>query len=84
MFTTSWQDRIILMVLTKKKFLVDPDFLAPYCTSSTLSAKSLTLSMELVGFSMVRKAAKLAVYEDTMINVKNHQIADIVRVLKAL
>lgn len=40
--------------------------------------------MELDGFSMVRKAAKLAVYEETMINVKNHQIADIVRVLSAL
>lgn len=40
--------------------------------------------MELDGFSMVRKAAKLAVYEETMINVKNHQIADIVRVLRAL
>jgi len=72
------------MVITKKKFLVDPDFLAPYCTSSLLSAKSLTLFMELVGFSMVRKAAKLAVYEDTIINVKNHQIDDIVRVLRAL
>lgn len=40
--------------------------------------------IELDGFSMVRKAAKLAVYEETMINVKNHQIADIVRVLSAL
>lgn len=40
--------------------------------------------MELDGFSMVRKAAKLAVYEETIIKVKNHQIADIVRVLSAL
>lgn len=40
--------------------------------------------MELDGLSMVRKAAKLAVYEETIINVKNHQIADIVRVLRAL
>lgn len=40
--------------------------------------------MELDGLSMVRKAAKLAVYEETIINVKNHQIADIVRVLSAL
>lgn len=33
-----------------------------------------------MGFSMVRKAAKLAVYEDSIIKVKNHQIDASVRV----
>lgn len=52
--------------------------------SSTLSAKSSTLLIRLVGFSMVKKAAKLAVYEETTINVKNHQKVATVLVDKAL
>lgn len=48
------------------------------------SFKSSTLLIFSYGFSMVRKAAKLAVYELTMINVKNHQIAAVIRVAGAL
>lgn len=37
-----------------------------------------------VNDSTVKKAAKLAVYDDTMISVKNHQIAATARVDGAL
>lgn len=40
--------------------------------------------MGLLSDSIVRKAAKFAVYEETKINVKNHQIEATVRVEYAL
>ena len=69
---------------TKKKFLVEPVRLAPYFTPPLFSAKSSTLSIRLVGFSIVKKAAKLAVYEETTIKQKNHYIDATVRVDRAL
>lgn len=58
--------------LTLKKSHVEPWYNVPYCTS-VCDARS---SAELMGatiLSTVRKAAKLAVYDEMRIRVKNHQ-----------
>jgi len=58
--------------LTRKKSLVDPALSVPYWISVCLtrsSADSIGVNMR----STVRKAAKLAVYVDMIISVKNHQ-----------
>lgn len=73
-----------ILSLTEKNFRVEPVRLAPYWTPPLLLARSLTSSSRLVGVSMVRKAARLAVYEDTIINVKKHQMAATIRVDMAL
>ena len=68
---------------TRKKEKVDPDPTLPYLIFVCL-AKS---SDDLMGESMrptVRKAAKLAVYEEIMIKVKDHQIPATIRVDVAL
>jgi len=67
----------------RKKEKVDPDLTLPYLILVCL-AKS---SADLIGESMrptVRKAAKLAVYEEIMIKVKDHQIPATIRVDVAL
>lgn len=59
-------------MFTLKKSHVDPWYSVPYCTS-VWEAKS---SGEFIGatiLSTVKKAAKLAVYEEIIIKVKNHQ-----------
>lgn len=70
--------------LTWKNVNVLPPTLAPYFTPPLLLAKSSAFSMGLLSDSIVRKAAKFAVYEETKINVKNHQIEATVRVEYAL
>jgi hypothetical protein len=57
--------------LTLKKLAVAPPLLAPYLIS-VCSDNSFTLLNGVTRVSTVRKAAKLAVYDDTMISVKNH------------
>ena len=63
---------------TLKKSSVVPELMVPYSTC-VWRAKS---SAELMGVtirSTVKKAAKLAVYEEMRINVKNHQTAPTIR-----
>ena len=69
--------------LTRKKAEVDPPWTEPYlilCCLAKSSADSIGDSI----LSTVKKAAKLAVYEEIIIRVKNHQSAAIMRVEKAL
>lgn len=64
--------------LTRKKSQVDPWDNVPYCTS-VCEARS---SGELIGatiLSTVRNAAKLAVYEEIRIRVKNHHTLPTIR-----
>lgn len=68
---------------TLKKAPVDPDPTNPYLIFVCL-AKSSTEEMGDSTRSMVRKAAKLAVYEEMMIIVKNHQMPATMRVEVAL
>lgn len=66
-----------------KKVMVAPSSTAPYSILVCL-AKS---SAESIGDSIrstVRKAAKLAVYEEMMISVKNHQMPPTILVESAL
>lgn len=58
-------------MLTLKNSLVDPESSVPYAISVCL-ARSSALSMGETIRSTVRKAARLAVYDDIMIRVKNH------------
>jgi hypothetical protein len=60
-------------LLTLKNVKVDPLFLVPYAMAVCL-ARSSADSMGDTILSTVRKAARLAVYEDTMMRTKNHQI----------
>lgn len=69
--------------LTLKKVMVAPSSTAPYSIFVCL-AKS---SAESIGDSIrstVRKAARLAVYEEMMISVKNHQMPPTILVERAL
>lgn len=59
--------------------MVDPPFKVPYWTWFC-AAKSAALCIGSTVLSTVRNAAKLAVYEDRMISVKNHQIPPTMRV----
>lgn len=52
--------------------------------STPQSFKSSTLEIFEDLFSRTRNAAKLAVYEETIINVKNHQTDDAKRIDAAL
>lgn len=64
--------------LTLKKSLLDPDASVPYWISRCLaksSADSIGVSMR----STVRNAAKLAVYDEIMISVKNHHALPTIR-----
>lgn len=70
------------LVLTLKKFAVAPPFFAPNFIplSSATSTNSFKFEKWGSGFSVVKKAAKLAVYEETMSKVKNHHIPATIRV----
>lgn len=75
---------IVLSSYTKKKLTlknaaVDPSRLAPYLMTFWFAKSSTDLMGEDM-LSMVRKAAKLAVYEETMMSVKNHQMPATMRV----
>lgn len=59
-------------VPTLKNSFVDPASSVPYAISVCF-ARSSALSMGDTILSTVRKAARLAVYEEMMIKVKNHQ-----------
>jgi len=69
--------------ITWKNSCVEPPFLHPYCMTVCL-AKSSTFEIAGAIRDRVREAAKLAVYEDIMIRVKNQQILAKVRVESAL
>ena len=62
---------------------MEPPSLAPYLMTDWLYS-SLTFLNGVVVVSMVRKAARLAVYDDTIMRVKNHQILATMRVDTAL
>lgn len=66
-------------ILTLKKSFVEPEFSVPYLILVCF-AKSSALSIGDSIFVMVKKAAKLAVYEEIMIRVKNHHIQLTIRV----
>jgi len=68
---------------TRKNDAVDPPPKAPYLIFVCL-ARSSALSIGESILSTVRKAARLAVYEDIMIKVKNHHIPATIRVDTAL
>lgn len=74
---------ILLLSLTLKKAAVLPPRSAPYFIFVCF-AKSSALSIGESIRSTVRKAAKLAVYDDIMMSVKNHHIPATIRVLMAL
>lgn len=65
-------------VLTLKNSLVDPESKVPYAISVCL-ARSSALSMGETILSTVRKAARLAVYDEMMIRVKNHHTPPTIR-----
>lgn len=67
-----------IAALTLKNSLVDPESSVPYAISVCL-ARSSALSMGDTILSTVRKAARLAVYEEMMISVKNHQTPPTIR-----
>ena len=63
---------------TRKKSLVEPALRVPYWISRCLtrsSAPSIGVSIR----SMVRNAARLAVYDEMMMRVKNHQALPTIR-----
>jgi len=70
-------------ILTLKKAAVDPPLSAPYLIFVCL-AKSSADSMGESMRSTVRKAARLAVYEEIMMRVKNHHMPATIRVETAL
>lgn len=61
-----------------KKSLVVPEARVPYCMTVCL-AKSSAESMGVLIRSTVKKAARLAVYDDIIIKVKNHQTLPTIR-----
>lgn len=67
----------------KKPNVLPPRF-APYGIAPSAFASSSTLLIGVESDSMVRKAARFAVYEETMISVKNHHIEAMIRVEGAL
>lgn len=67
----------------RKNDAVEPPLRTPYLIFVCF-AKSSALSIGESIRSTVRKAAKLAVYDDIMINVKNHHIPATILVDKAL
>ena len=72
----------MLCDLTLKKVMVEPLSRVPYVIS-VCSASSAAFSMGVIMRSTVRKAAKLAVYDEMMISVKNHQMPPTILVLVA-
>lgn len=74
---------IVFFKFTLKKATVDPPLRAPYLILVCL-ARSSALSIGESIRSTVRNAAKLAVYDDIMINVKNHHIPATILVDTAL
>lgn len=71
------------MLLTRKKVHVDPPWIVPYAIFVCLAKSSADSIGETIR-STVKKAARFAVYEEIMINVKNHHIPPTIRVDTAL
>lgn len=69
--------------ITLKKVIVEPSLTAPY-SILVCFAKSSAESIGESILSTVRKAARLAVYEEIMISVKNHHIPPTILVERAL
>ena len=68
----------ISYIHTLKKSNEEPVAKVPYLISVCL-ARSSAPSIGICICSIVRKAAKLAVYDEIMINTKNHQTVPIIR-----
>jgi len=64
---------------TLKKVMVEPPFIVPYLISVCL-ARSSADSMGDIIRSIVRNDVKLAVYDEMMMSVKNHQMPLTIRV----
>jgi len=69
-----------MVKLTRKNVIVEPPSSVPNEMSCLFSARSAAFSIGVIIRSTVRKAAKLAVYDEIMIRVKNHQIDPTIRV----
>lgn len=80
--TVDWES-FYDITITRKKFDVEPPSIEPYLILVCL-AKSSTPLIGVSILSTVRKAARFAVYEDIMINVKNHHILASIRIDGAL
>jgi len=63
---------------TSKNFLDDPSLMVPYFISVCL-ARSSADSIGATILSIVKNAARLAVYVEMIINTKNHQTVPIIR-----
>lgn len=79
-----WDDEQIRLSYTLKNCRVLPPRFAPNVNGHGLldlahSRSVPTSLMTMCGSAMVRQAAKLAVYDDTMINVKNHHTDEAIR-----
>jgi hypothetical protein len=59
--------------------MVDPPSRVPYAIS-VCSDRSAAFSIGVIILSTVRKAARLAVYEEIIMRVKNHQMPPTIRV----
>ena len=70
---------IVRARITLKNVIVDPASRVPY-EISLWSARSSTESIGAIMRSTVRKAARLAVYDEMMMSVKNHQMPPTMRV----
>ena len=68
--------------LTLKNVIVLPLSRVPY-VMSVCPARSSAFSIGVIILSTVKNAARLAVYEEIIISVKNHQIPPTIRVLVA-
>lgn len=81
--------KMVRLEITWKNDSVAPPFFAPNCTGHSFpsmpqSFKSSTLSILDDLFSITKNAAKLAVYDETIISVKNHQTEEATRIDAAL
>ncbi len=73
----------VWMMDSLKKFCVEPPFCEPYLISVCLLRSSALLMGDCMRWT-VRKAVKLAVYEEIMMRVKKAQATAIMRTLAAL
>lgn len=84
-----WRSSITVYILkdvwrlTLKKVMVEPSLTAPYSILVCLARSSAESIGESI-LSTVRKAARLAVYDEMMMRVKNHQMPPTILVDKAL
>lgn len=65
-------------LLTLKKFQIEPSFTVPYSISVCVTKSSAEFTFVEIRW-MVKKAAKLAVYDANKNNANSHQTADTMR-----